>query len=212
MRHSSYNQLLINNKDWVDEHLKQNPSFFDELSKEQKPRFLFIGCSDSRVPITSITKVDAGEEFIHRNIANQVGSMDINLLAILEYAVEILEVEHIIVLGHYACGGIKAAYNGIEHELVENWVNPIKEIYYRHKSELDQIENIEKRLDKLAEYNVIEQVQNVLKTPILTRAFRKKKYPLIHGWIFDIYSGYIKELSLPVDKWTARGLIPEDYS
>jgi carbonic anhydrase len=212
MQHNDYLDLLKNNRLWAEEKLKSDPAYFIELSKPQKPKFLVIGCSDSRVPLTSITESEPGELFVHRNIANQVSLTDINLLAIIEYAVEILNIEHIIVLGHYKCGGIRAAVDGLGGEsIVENWVSQISDLYHYHRHELEKLSDKGKMYDRLSEMNVIAQLKNVLRTPVIQRAFRNNKMLLFHGWIFDIYTGRINDLDLPLDEWKEFDLLPGDY-
>lgn len=213
IRHNDYLDLLKNNRLWSEEKLRSDPDYFDELSKPQKPKFLFISCSDSRVPVTSITESEPGELFVHRNIANQVNLTDINLLSIIEYAVEILNIEHIIILGHYNCGGVKAAVEGLETEdIVENWVSQISDLYHYHRKELEAIGDRKKMYDRLAEMNVIIQMKNLLRTPIIQRAFRNSKKLYFHGWIFDIRDGLIRDLPLPLDEWKAYDLLPQDYA
>jgi carbonic anhydrase len=212
IQHNDYIDLLKNNVLWAVEKLKTDPSYFAELSRPQKPNFLFIGCSDSRIPLDLITGSEPGELFVHRNIANQVNLTDINLLSIIEYAVEILNIEHIIVLGHYKCGGVKAAVEGLnEEDIVENWVSQISDLYHYNKKELEAIGDKTKMYDRLSEMNVIVQLKNVLRTPIIQRAFRNKKKLWFHGWIFDINSGLINDLPLPFNEWKEFDLLPEDY-
>lgn len=212
IQHNDYLDLLRNNHKWAAEKLQTDKSYFEELAKPQKPKFLFIGCSDSRIPLDSITESEPGELFVHRNIANQINLTDINLLSIIEYAVEILNIEHIIVLGHYKCGGVKAAVEGLnEEDIVENWVSQISDLYHFHKKELELIGDKIKMYDKLSEMNVIAQLKNLLRTPIIQRAFRNNKKLYIHGWIFDIYTGLITDLPLPLDEWKEYDLLPEDY-
>jgi carbonic anhydrase len=213
IQHIDYLDLLKNNKIWASEKLKTDPEYFEELAMPQKPKFLCIGCSDSRVPLTSITESEPGELFVHRNIANQVNLTDINLLSIVEYAVEILNIEHIIVIGHYKCGGVKAAVEGLnEEDIVENWVSQISDLYHYHKKELEAIPEKQKMYDRLSEMNVIAQLKNLIRTPIIQRAFRKNKSLFFHGWIFDIYTGLIKDLPLPLEEWKDYDLLPEDYN
>ncbi|MCU0473566.1 MAG: carbonic anhydrase [Bacteroidales bacterium] len=212
IHHRDYFELLNNNKLWAAEKLKTDPAYFDELAKPQRPKFLFIGCSDSRVPLTSILESEPGDLFVHRNIANQVNLTDINLLSIIEYAVEILNIEHMIILGHYKCGGVKAAVEGLnEEDIVENWVSQISDIYHYHKKELETITDKGKMYDRISEMNVVAQLKNLLRTPIIQRAFRNKKKLWFHGWIFDIYTGLIKDLPLPLREWKEYDLLPEDY-
>jgi carbonic anhydrase len=213
IHHNEYLDLLKNNRIWASEKLKMDPEYFEDLAKPQKPKFLFIGCSDSRVPLTSITESEPGDMFVHRNIANQVSLTDLNLLSIIEYSVEILDIEHIIVLGHYKCGGVKAAVDGLtEQDIVENWVSQISDLYHFHKKELEAISDKAKMYDRLSEMNVIAQLKNLLRTPIIQRAFRKKKTMVFHGWVFDIYTGLIKDLPLPLEEWKEYDLLPDDYS
>ena len=212
IHHNDYHDLIKNNRLWAAEKLKSDPDYFDELSKPQKPKFLFIGCSDSRIPLDLITASEPGELFVHRNIANQVNLTDINLLSIIEYAVEILNIEHIIVLGHHKCGGVKAAVEGLDKEdIVENWVSQINDLYHYHRKELDAIGDKGHMYDRLSEMNVIIQMKNLLRTPIIQRAFRNNKKLYFHGWIFDINTGLINDLNLPVDEWKAFDLLPSDY-
>jgi len=212
IQHNDYTDLLKNNQLWAAEKLKTDPEYFDELAKPQKPRFLFIGCSDSRIPLDLITESEPGEIFVHRNIANQVNFTDLNLLSIIEYATEILNIEDIIVLGHYKCGGVKAAVDGLNTEdIVENWVSQISDIYHYHRKELEELGDKTKMLDRLSEMNVIAQLKNLLRTPIIQRAFRNKKKINFHGWIFDINTGLIKDLPLPLQEWKDYDLLPDDY-
>jgi carbonic anhydrase len=212
IHHNDYLDLLKNNKIWASEKLRVDPGYFEDLAKPQNPKFLFIGCSDSRVPLTSITESEPGDMFVHRNIANQVNLTDINLLSIIEYAVEILNIEHIIVLGHYKCGGVKAAVEGLnEEDIVENWVSQISDLYHYHKKELEKIPDKGLMYDRLSEMNVIAQLKNLLRTPIIQRAFRRKKTLVFHGWIFDIYTGLIKDLPLPIEEWKEYELLPDEY-
>jgi Carbonic anhydrase len=212
IQHNDYTDLLKNNRLWAAEKLKTDPGYFDELAKPQKPRFLFIGCSDSRIPLDLITESEPGEIFVHRNIANQVNFTDLNLLSIIEYAVEILNIEDIIVLGHYKCGGVKAAVEGLDTEdIVENWVSQISDIYHYHRKELEELGDKAKIYDRLSEMNVVAQLKNLLRTPIIQRAFRNKKKINFHGWIFDINTGLIKDLPLPVQEWKDYDLLPDDF-
>ncbi len=211
MKHLNYEELFENNRNWINEELKKEPNFFKKLSKSQSPRYLMIGCSDSRVPLSSIMKAEPGEIFIHRNIANQVGLTDINLLSVLEYSVEHLHVEHIIITGHYCCGGVGAAVDGVDQGLIENWVAPIKDLYLKNKNELDSMFDKQKSADRLSEINVVEQAKNIFKTPIMDRAFKRNKYPSVHAWIFNMYNGMIQELSLPIDEWKEEGIVPDFY-
>ncbi|NPA45551.1 MAG: carbonic anhydrase, partial [Chlorobi bacterium] len=185
------NELIENNELWIKEKLKNDDNYFTKLSKGQNPRYLMISCSDSRVPLNSMLKAEPGEIFIHRNIANQINMTDINFLSVLEYSIEHLFIKHIIVVGHYSCGGIAAAVDGVDQGLVENWITPVNDIYNKNIDELSEIKDIQKRMDRLAEINVLEQAKNLIKIPIYQRALKRKKYPMLHAWIFDIYTGKI---------------------
>ncbi|WP_187262452.1 carbonic anhydrase [Pontibacter beigongshangensis] len=208
MHYHNYKNLLQNNLEWAEEKLKQDPTYFDNLTKGQKPPFLFIGCSDSRMPLNSFTKTEPGELFIHRNVANQVSLTDMNLLAVLEYAVEALKVQHIVICGHYFCGGVAAAYKDSATGVVESWVNPIREIYLQNRAAIDAIEEEDDRINKLAELNVVAQVRNICNTSVMQRAFRAGSYPSVHGWVLDIRVGRIKELELPLEEWRELGILP----
>lgn len=211
MEYHSYEDLLANNKRWVAERLGEDPDYFAKLAQGQQPPFLYIGCSDSRKPLNTMTQTKPGEVFIHRNIANQVSLTDMNLLSVLEYAIETLKVKHVIVCGHQNCGGIEAAYRGTATGLVENWVTPIKDLCVVHREELDALPDDAARLNRLAELNVLSQVRNVLKTSVVHKAVKQGTLPRLHGWIFQINSGLIYELKLPVAEWKALGLLPDDY-
>jgi len=191
--------LLQNNKKWAAEQLRTNPSFFDDLKKDQKPEFLWIGCSDSRVPAEEITLSKAGNIFVHRNIANMVVHTDLNMMSVLQYAVEVLQINHIIVCGHYGCGGVKAAMQAYDFGLLNKWIRNIKEVYYKHNEELEAIEDQKMRWDKLVEYNVIDQVFNLAETSIVQKAWQTHDFD-IHGWVFDFEDGIIKDLEVRLEK------------
>lgn len=212
IRHNDYNDLLKNNRHWAAVKLRTDPGYFEELSHPQKPKFLIIGCSDSRIPVDLITGSQPGEIFVHRNIANQVNYTDLNLLSIIEYSTEILNISDIIVMGHYKCGGVKAAVDGLETEdIVENWVSQISDLYHYHRKELEGLGDRNALLDRLAEMNVIAQIKNLLRTPIIQRAFRNRKELKFHGWIFDIFTGIIKDIELPIGEWKDFDLLPDYY-
>jgi carbonic anhydrase len=191
---TDYNRLLLNNKAWAKERLKVDENYFLELAKDQKPEFLWIGCADSRVPAEEITNVNPGEVFVHRNVANLVVHTDLNLLSVLQYAVEILQVKHVIVCGHYGCGGVKAAMGNTDLGLINKWLRNIKETYDKHGKELKDIEDEQTRFDRLVELNVEEQVKNLSKTTIVQRAWLNRDLPHLHGWVFDMSTGIIKEI------------------
>ena len=195
-----YNKLFINNRNWVKEKREQDPEYFQKLAMGQSPKYLFIGCSDSRVPANEITGTEAGEMFIHRNIANLVVDTDMNMLAVLQYAVEVLKVHHIIICGHYGCGGVKAAMDGNYHGLIDKWLRNIKKVYRLHYQELDGIIDEEKKHRKLVELVVREQVYNVCMTTIVQRAWKKRENIQVHGWVYDISEGILKDLDINVKK------------
>lgn len=192
----AYEKLLLQNKAWVVQKTNNDKDFFAKSAIVQKPEFLWIGCSDSRVPANEITNTDPGEIFVHRNIANMVVHTDMNLLSVLDYAVSILEVKHVIVCGHYGCGGIRAALSNKQYGLIDNWIRHIKDVYIIHHNELDAIEDAEQRENKFAEYNVIEQVYDLSETSIIQNSWTKRGGPWIHGWIYDIRNGLIKDLNV----------------
>ncbi len=195
----SYEKLLYGNKQWAAEKLKQDPDYFKGLSLGQNPEYLWIGCSDSRVPANEITGTKSGEIFVHRNIANVVVHTDMNLLSVLYYAVEVLHVKHVIVCGHYGCGGVIAAMNNKDNGFVNNWLRNIKEVYEKHSEELNAIADVKKRENRLVELNVIEQVQNLSKTKIVQQAWKKSELK-VHGWVYGFEDGLIKDLNVMMDE------------
>lgn len=190
-----YEKLLLENKAWAEERKLDDPGFFSRLSEIQTPDFLWIGCSDSRVPANEVTSTESGEIFVHRNIANMVVHTDFNLMSVLEYAVNVLEVKHIIVCGHYGCGGVRAAMTHKTFGLVDKWLRNIKDVYHKHEEELEKIEDLDKRSDRLTELNVIQQVKNLAETKIVQRAWHKGKQLVIHGWVYGLNNGLITELN-----------------
>jgi carbonic anhydrase len=189
----SYEKLLLQNKAWAEEIKADDPQYFERLSHLQTPEFLWIGCSDSRVPADRITGTQPGEIFVHRNVANLVVNTDVNLLAVLDFAVTVLKVKHVIVCGHYGCGGIRAAATKHDHKPVLNmWLRNIKDVYRLHREELDAIKNDEQRTDRLVELNVQEQVTNLAKTTIIQKAWKREQRPDLHGWVYGLKDGLIK--------------------
>ena len=189
----SYEKLLLENKAWAKEKVTDDPQFFDRLRDLQTPEFLWIGCSDSRVPANEITGTQPGEIFVHRNVANLVVNTDVNLLAVLDYAVTHLRVKHVIVCGHYGCGGVKAAMTQADFKPVLNmWLRNIKDVIRHHKDELTAITDEGSRADRLVELNVIEQVQNLAKTTIIQRCWQREQRPDLHGWVYGLADGIIK--------------------
>lgn len=188
----SYQKLLENNKEWASEKLSIDSEYFGKLEHVQKPEFLWIGCSDSRVPANEITGTSPGEIFVHRNIANVVVHTDVNLYSVLEYAVSHLKVKHVIVCGHYGCGGIKAAMSNHNFKQALNmWLRTIKDVYRHNRQELDAIEDYDKRADRLTELNVIENVMKLAKTSVIQRAWKDRKAPHLHGWVYGLNNGLI---------------------
>jgi len=191
----SYEKLLLENKAWAAEKIEDDPGFFKRLSKLQTPEFLWIGCSDSRVPANDITGTEPGEIFVHRNIANLVIHTDVNLLSVLEFAVVHLKVKHVIVCGHYGCGGIKAAMGNVDYKQVLNmWIRHIKDVYRHNREELDNISDDEERTNRLTELNVVEQVQRLAKTSIIQRAWNERQGPDLHGWVYGLKDGIINPM------------------
>ena len=191
----SYNKLIEGNKRFAMSKKFGDPEYFKKLSLGQTPEYLWIGCSDSRVPANEVTNTESGEIFVHRNIANLVVHTDMNLLSVLEYAVKYLGVKHIIICGHYGCGGVKAAMSNELHGFVDNWLRNIKDVYNKNSVELESITDIDKRTDRLTELNVVEQVRNLAKTTIVQEAWRTRELHL-HGWVYGINSGLITDLSV----------------
>jgi len=204
----AYEKLLLENKAWAAEKVSDDPGYFERLAKLQTPEFLWIGCSDSRVPANEITGTQPGEIFVHRNVANMVVNTDVNLLAVLDYAVTQLKVRHVIVCGHYGCGGIKAAATKTDFKPVLNmWLRNIKDVYRFHREELDAITDEEKRADRLVELNVREQVYNLAKTTIIQRTWQREERPHLHGWVYGLKDGIIN----PVFEMTAGTHIDDIY-
>ena len=191
----SYQKLIKGNQLYAETKKFQDPEYFEKLSKGQTPEYLWIGCSDSRVPANEITSTHSGEIFVHRNIANLVVHTDTNLLSVLEYAVKYLEVKHIIVCGHYGCGGIKAAMTNTYHGFVDNWLRNIKDVYHNNEDELAAIKDEDEKANRLSELNVIEQVRNLAKTTIVQEAWSNRELHL-HGWVYGLKDGLVKDLSV----------------
>lgn len=195
---SKIDYLFERNRNWAENIKKSDPEFFNKLSKQQKPQYLWIGCSDSRVPANQIVDLLPGEIFVHRNIANIVVHTDLNCLSVIQYAVEVLQVKHIIVCGHYGCGGVKAALENKEHGLIDNWLRHIKDVYRLHQNKFENIKDEKSKIDLLCELNVIEQVQNVCNTTIVQNAWKANQELTVHGWIYSIDNGLLKDLGVSV--------------
>ncbi len=200
MENTFYRQLLENNKEWVAKKLGEDPTFFKKLENGQQPPVLWIGCADSRVPANEIIGALPGEVFVHRNIANMVVPTDMNMLSVLDYAVNVLKVRHVIVCGHYGCGGVKAAMTSNSYGIIDNWIRHIKDVYRFHKTELDSIGDEEERFKRFVELNVMEQVSDLAKTAIVQNAWGKKQVLQLHGWVYGVGSGIIKDLEVNFNK------------
>lgn len=201
MNYRSIAEILQNNRAWVARQQQVDPNYFEDLSTGQTPPYLYIGCSDSRLPLTRFTQTEPGEIFVHRNIANQVCLTDINFLSVLEYAIAHLHVQHIIICGHYNCGGVQAALEGTTTGLVDSWVNPIRELYLQKQEEIDALPSREAKLNRLAELNVEVQVKNLYQTSIMRKALREECAPEVHGWVLELHLGLIKDLNVSTEAW-----------
>jgi len=191
----SYRKLLLANKAWVQDKLSVDADYFEKQAHTQQPDFMWIGCSDSRVPAEDVTGTEPGELFVHRNIANLVIHTDLNMLSVLQYAVEVLKVKHVIVCGHYNCGGVKNAMTRHDFGLINKWLRHIKDVYRMHHRELESIADERARYDRMVELNVTEQVQNLAQTSIVQRAWKNEQRPILHGWIYDLRTGYVQEIA-----------------
>lgn len=192
----TYKEIFTNNEKWRAAHIKDDKDYFVNLARDQKPDYLYIGCSDSRVPANEIMGLYAGELFVHRNIANIVPSTDLNVMSVIEYAVEYLKVKHIVVCGHTNCGGVKAAMLSKDFGILNPWLRNIRDVYRLHQQELDAISDEHARYNRLIELNVEEQCLNVIKTAVVQKNYIESGYPLVHGWVFDVASGKLKDLNV----------------
>ena len=190
--------LIANNRLWARRKIAADPGFFKRLEGQQAPDYLWIGCSDSRVPANDIVGLDPGELFVHRNVANLAPPQDANYLSVLQFAVDVLKVKHILVVGHYGCGGVAAAVDGQRRGLVDHWLHPIREINHDHRSELDAIDGLERRLDRLTELNVMRQVHNVSSDVFVTDAWARGQDLKVHGWVYSIANGLVTDLNVTV--------------
>ncbi len=188
-------EVFKNNKQWIEEKLKTNANFFDEMGKGQQPELLYIGCSDSRVTAEEVMGMGPGEVFVHRNIANMVISIDLNVMSVVEYAIEHLKVNHVVVCGHYGCGGVKAAMQSADLGVLNPWLRNIRDVYRIHKKELDGITDEEKKYERLVELNVQEQCVNLIKTAAVQKAYRDRNLK-VYGWVFDIHTGKLVDLNI----------------
>ena len=191
-----YDQIFENNRRWAETRRAQDPQYFARLAQDQRPDYLYIGCSDSRVPADVIMGVEPGDVFVHRNVANIVANTDLNAATVIEYAVVVLEVKHVIVCGHYNCGGVKAAMRPLDMGILNPWLRNIRDVYRLHNQELNAIPNEAARYDRLVELSVVEQCINVVKTAAVQHSYLKRGYPLVHGLVFDLRTGIIKDLGI----------------
>ncbi len=192
----SLTKLIANNRAWAAACLTRDPKFFSRLATQQAPEFLWIGCSDSRVPANEIVGLDPGELFVHRNVANVVVHTDVNCLSVLQFAVDVLKVRHVIVCGHYGCGGIRAALDGTAHGLIDNWLQHVQDVKEAHQAELLGLADVDARINRLAELNVMEQVRNIARTTIVQDAWRRDQPLQLHGWIYGLQDGLIHDLGV----------------
>ncbi|MCC5867136.1 MAG: carbonate dehydratase [Gammaproteobacteria bacterium] len=188
--------LLENNRRWAQARASQDPDFFPRLSRQQAPEFLWIGCADSRVPANDIVGMDPGELFVHRNVANLVVPSDLNCLSVIQYAVEVLNVRHIIVCGHYGCGGVRAALEEGQLGLIDNWLRPIRLLSHAHRAQLNALSDLDARVDRLCELNVIAQARSVAGTTIVQNAWHRGQTLAVHGWIYSLHDGLIRDLGV----------------
>jgi len=191
-----YQEIFEKNKKWVEAKVLDNQDYFSSMSLGQNPDILYIGCSDSRVPANTITGLDMGDIFVHRNIANIVSNTDMNILSVIQYAVEVLQVKYIVVCGHYGCGGVRAAMLSKSYGLLDNWLRNVRDVYRLHSDYLNSIEDENLRYDRLVELNVIEQCINIIKTSYLQKSYIANKYPTVHGWVYDLNTGFLKDLDI----------------
>jgi carbonic anhydrase len=206
---ASYNKLKKNNSDWVAKRTAEDPEFFTKLAQGQSPEVLWIGCSDSRVPANEVTGTQPGEVFVHRNIANVCVHSDMNMLSVLDYAVNVLKVKHVIVAGHYGCGGVAAALTSKQFGIIDNWLRHIKDVYRLHANELDRITDDKAKVNRLVELNVTEQVYNLCKTSIIQNAWMHRADLEVHGWVIDLSSGLIKDLGVSASNPHSLGYVYE---
>ena len=199
-------RLLDQNQAWAEGIKASDPDFFQTLAKQQSPKFLWIGCSDSRVPANQLVGLVPGEMFVHRNVANVVVHTDFNCLSVMQYAVDVLQVDHIIVCGHHGCGGVKAALENSQLGLIDNWLRHVQDVVREHEQTLKTIDDKAKRLDRLCELNVMEQVLNVCRTTIVQSAWQRGQELVVHGWIYGLHDGLLRDLGVSIDSADQRGL------
>lgn len=199
-----YDRIFQQNREWAADKKKHDRSFFKSHFKEQDPHFLYIGCSDSRVPIGDLTGLDIGDIFVHRNIANVVSQDDKNIMAVLQYGVEVLKIKHIVVSGHHGCGGVNAANSGKHYGQMDPWLDSIRDVRLKHAKELDLISNKTKENDKLAEYNVTAQCENLMNIDFIRKSYMEHGFPMVHAWIYDMRSGLLHDMEFDMDTYLAN--------
>jgi carbonic anhydrase len=204
-----YERVFENNRKWIERNIGQDPDFFSRLADQQNPDLLFIGCADSRVPPNEIMGLDPGEVFVHRNVANLVVSTDINAQSVIEYAVAHLDVQHVVVCGHYGCGGVAAAMKPADLGLLNGWLREIRDVYRLYQQELDAIEDADARYRRLVELNIQEQCVNVIKTAVVQKTYLRTGHPIVHGWVYDVSNGLLRDLEIPFGE--ILGKIQEIY-
>jgi len=197
---STLEELFARNRSWAEAVKASDPAFFEKLSEQQSPQYLWIGCSDSRVPANQIVGLMPGEVFVHRNVANMVVHTDFNCLSVLQYAVDVIKVKYVMVVGHYGCGGVRAAYENADNGLIDNWLRNIKEVQHRHRDDLEAIADKDQRLETLCELNVMAQVANVCHTTIVQNAWQRGQPLSVHGWVYSLKDGLLKDLNCTVDR------------
>jgi len=197
-------ELIENNRKWSREKVRVDPDFFSRLVRQQNPEYLWIGCSDSRVPANEIVNLDPGELFVHRNVANLTPPQDANYLSVLQYAVNVLKIRHVLVVGHYGCGGVRAAIESTGDTLIDHWLSPIRDVAHEHRHELDTCPDQNARVDRLCELNVIAQVRHVTTNPIILNAWRQGQPLAIHGWVYSIANGLVTDLNVSVRNLAER--------
>ena len=197
MSNDLYESVFENNRRWVEEKRAADPEFFTRLARGQTPQFLYIGCADSRVPANEIMGLEPGQVFVHRNIANLVVNIDVNANSVIQYAVEQLKVRHIVVCGHYGCGGVKAALQSEDMGLLNGWLREVRDVYRLHEKELNSIADDQACYDRLVELNVHEQCVNVIKTAFVQKSYRRHGFPIVHGWVYHLDEGLLRDLEIP---------------
>lgn len=205
----NFRKIIQHNREWAAAMKEADPDYFEKRAAKQEPHYLYIGCSDSRVPANVVTGTEPGELFVHRNIANVVLPSDLNAMSVLQYAVEVLDVKHVIVTGHYGCGGVKAAMGTASYGLVDLWLQPIRNVVRWNKPELDQITDEQARFDRVVELNVLEQLYHLSETPVIQNAWAKGRRPLLHGLVYDIHEGLLREIATGVDSQEGADMLAQ---